>query len=647
MSDAGVRANAFLSAILGGVADMIWAVDAERFGLLWFGRGLTEYFRAKRELTIAPGMRPEELFTSSEYITLWHEFYQRALRDGPFSTEYVVSTGTNVLELSFDLLTEGGVVFGILVVGRDVTATKRAEKFADEWERTFRGMFELSPDPLAITVAADGTFVDVNQAYTTWSGHTREELIGKTSVEAGFWSEDQRGRILAPVHGGAETCDVRLRLRIKSGELRDVFLWSKPLTVGGVAHVYNRIRDITDQVRAEEARSQAQRTRDLLLHASGVNFILTDPNGIVREYLVCDEESHAVYAAVVGRDIVDLYVIAEDRDYVRGVFRACAETPRCSTIFRYRIRDAMGTLRHRQATITNLLDEESVGALVIAARDITSETLLQEQLVQAQKLESIGQLAGGVAHDFNNLLGVILGFGSDLLANQGGSREADADDIQAILNAAEQGKELTQQLLAFARKQVVSPVVLDLNQLVRSCQKMLQRLLGANIELASELSPALWRIRCDKSQIEQILLNLAANARDAMGGGGKFTIATANVEVGSHLHEGEVATSQWVRLSVFDTGAGMAPEVKAHLFEPFFTTKPPGHGTGLGLATVHGIVNQNAGHIRVTSELGCGSRFEILLPRVIEGETELAPPRAASKKAIGAVQVRDAGFRRR
>jgi PAS domain S-box-containing protein len=251
----------------------------------------------------------------------------------------------------------------------------------------------------------------------------------------------------------------------------------------------------------------------------------------------------------------------------------------------------------------------------------------QDQLVQAQKMEAIGRLAGGVAHDFNNLLTAVQGYASLLLDSFAAASPQDwpsgpttRADLGEILKAAERASALTQQLLAFSRKQVLQPRVLSLNKVLTGVEKMLRRLIGEDIELSSILDPGLGYVRADPAQIEQVIMNLSVNARDAMPHGGRLTFETANVvldETYARLHP-IVEPGKYVRLTVSDTGMGMSREVKAHLFEPFFTTKEEGKGTGLGLATVWGIVDQSGGHVDVYSELGVGTTFKVYLPRVDE-----------------------------
>jgi PAS domain S-box-containing protein len=294
-----------------------------------------------------------------------------------------------------------------------------------------------------------------------------------------------------------------------------------------------------------------------------------------------------------------------------------------------------GTWRH-QLKDGRLIDVDVVahdiefggrsGRLVVS-HDVTERTRLEAQLLQSQKLEAVGQLAAGVAHDFNNLLNVITGY-SELLLRTLPADGPGHERTEQILRAAERGASLTRQLLAFSRRQVLEPTVLDLNATLEEVKSMLTRLIGEDIKIVTSLDPALGPVWADPGQMEQVLVNLAVNARDAMPQGGALVLETANVDLDedyARTHPGASA-GQHVRLAVSDTGHGMDAATAAHVFEPFFTTKPRGKGTGLGLATVHGIVKQSGGHVDLYSEPGHGTTFKIYLPRVQDAVASRAEP---------------------
>jgi signal transduction histidine kinase/ActR/RegA family two-component response regulator len=310
----------------------------------------------------------------------------------------------------------------------------------------------------------------------------------------------------------------------------------------------------------------------------------------------------------------------DDRELLKSVLRG--DRPNGSTV----------TLRliHKDGTVIwieqkNVLVRDPDGRLVAIegiARDITDRRTLEEQLQQAQRLEGVGRLAGGVAHDFNNLLTVINGYNQMALDDLPSDHPL-RENLAEVRDASERAAALTQQLLAFSRKQLISPTVLNINESVVQIEKMLQRLIGEDVDLRTHLAPDLGNVLADSGQLQQVIMNLAVNSRDAMPGGGSLLIETRNVHVdGTYVTEyAEVRQGPYVMVGVTDSGVGMTREVQAQLFQPFFTTKPQGVGTGLGLATVYGIVKQAGGWIWVYSEVGRGSTFKIYLPIIDQPAT--------------------------
>ena len=286
----------------------------------------------------------------------------------------------------------------------------------------------------------------------------------------------------------------------------------------------------------------------------------------------------------------------------------------------YRMRHKNGGWRTLESKASTILNEHgAVERLVIVNRDVTERKQLEDQFRQAQKMEAVGRLSGGVAHDFNNLLGVIIGYGEVLQEKLPAADEAVRVSVEQVLKAGHRAASLTRQLLAFSRQQALDPKVMDLNAVVRDMEKMLQRLIGEDMKLKTDLEPGLGRIKADQSQIEQAILNLAVNARDAMPAGGKLTLATSNFHMDKDFirrYPYPVQVGDYVLLTVADNGMGMDAATQARIFEPFFTTKEVGKGTGLGLSMVYGIVKQSGGYIEVSSELGSGATFKIYLPAV-------------------------------
>lgn len=331
------------------------------------------------------------------------------------------------------------------------------------------------------------------------------------------------------------------------------------------------------------------------------------------------------YQRILGYSLEELQgthgleqVHPDDRQLVEDAAREARDRGVGRSI-EYRVRHKDGTWRILESG-SNVVRGSSgqVEKLVIVNRDVTARKQLEEQFRQAQKMEAVGRLSGGVAHDFNNLLGVIIGY-AEFLQERLDSADSVQGIIDEILKAGKRAASLTRQLLAFSRMQVLDPKVIDLNGAVSDIEKLLRRLIGEDIELRTVLSPDLRRVKADQGQLEQVIMNLAVNARDAMPQGGKLTISTENFQMDDAFvrrYPFPVQTGSYALLRVTDTGTGMSAETKARAFEPFFTTKEKGKGTGLGLATVYGVVKQSGGYIDVESASGQGTTFLIYLPRV-------------------------------
>ncbi len=390
-----------------------------------------------------------------------------------------------------------------------------------------------------------------------------------------------------------------------------------PIQTAGYVNAYGR--DITDRKREEEALRRSEASYRSLILGATYGIFRCDVNG---KFLAVNP---ALVAMLGYESEADLLAA----NLVRDVIRDPEEGVRLLQQYRQRGRvDGIeaqwsrkdGTPVPVRLSGRAVLDER--GALEgceIIAEDASEHWHLEEQLRRAQKMEAVGRLAGGVAHDFNNLLTIVMGY-SDLLLERLGATDAMRAYVEEIKKAGERAASLTRQLLAFGRRQVLAPQTLDLNTVVTNVDKMLRRLIGENIQLGTVLEPELGWVKADPGQIEQVILNLALNARDAMPQGGQLTLETANVE----LNQGDTRTrvsvlpGRYVMLAVSDSGVGMDAETQAHIFEPFFTTKEEGKGTGLGLATVYGIVKQSGGHIWLYSEPNHGTSFKIYLPRLAE-----------------------------
>ncbi len=387
---------------------------------------------------------------------------------------------------------------------------------------------------------------------------------------------------------------------------------------------------------AEAAKDKEQRRLAVALQATGAGVfefgVLSEGEayfndryaeifGVQRDELPPSENIRAWFFGRIHPDDQQRAIDARE-DFVQGRTRDFAAE------FRIRHKDGSWRSVSCHAAAAARGPDGVVTELVGILLDRTEEKHLEEQFRQAQKMEAIGRLAGGIAHDFNNLLTVISNFGEFVLERlKPGS--GPYGDMQEVLKAARRAEKLTEQLLAYSRRRPVTPSVLNVNESVSEVDKMLRRLIGDEIEFRTDLAPNLWNVKIDAGGLEQVLVNLAVNARDAMPDGGRLAIETSNVEVGDEYVTAkgrDVPAGRYVAISVSDTGIGMDEETRARLFEPFFTTKEPGKGTGLGLATCYGIIKQAGGFIWVYSEPGHGTTFRVLLPReAAEPEPEREP----------------------
>jgi PAS domain S-box-containing protein len=376
-------------------------------------------------------------------------------------------------------------------------------------------------------------------------------------------------------------------------------------------HVQERHRRQAEEaLRASELRFRA------LVENSSDGLLLIDREGRVT-YTTPSSERHLGWKPeqMIGRSVFD-FLDPEDRETVGVRMAEALRQPGRVVTAEGRIRHADGSWRIMEGLAVNRLTDRSVRAIVLNVRDLTERRKLEEQLRQSQKMEAVGQLAGGIAHDFNNLLTAILGYCRLILDDMPLDNPL-RTDLEEIRLAGERAAALTRQLLAFSRRQMLQPQIVDINAIVHDLEKLLRRLITADVELVTALAPALPPVRVDPASIEQVLMNLVVNARDAMPSGGRLLIETASVDLDDAYAAGHagVAAGPYVVLAVSDTGNGMDEVTRARIFEPFFTTKEQGRGTGLGLATVYGLVKQSGGHIWVYSEPGHGTVFKIYLPQ--------------------------------
>ncbi|MFO0706740.1 MAG: PAS domain S-box protein [Nitrospira sp.] len=498
---------------------------------------------------------------------------------------------------------------------KELTDRKQAEEALRQSEERFAKVFRLSSYPIGITDLASGCCLDINDAALRLFEFNREEVIGHTTLLLGIWpNPEDRARMVTQLKAGTPVRNLELAFKTKSGSHRHILVSSDLIELNGRTCLLTIGHDITERKQAEAALRESHQLLDSVIQTAPMRVFWKDRDS---RYLgcnqrFCNDAGEPSPQHIVGKNDRQLAWQAQAATY-QNDDRLVME----SGIPKLNFEESQSTpdgrqiwLRTSKVPLRNT-SGEIIGVLGVYD-DITEQKQAEaglkraeEQLQQSQKLEAVGRLAGGIAHDFNNLLTSING-NTELLLKQIEPWNPLYHRLDTIRRTGEQAARITRQLLTLGRKEVAQSIPVDLNGVIRNMTPLLGSLVGENIRLNLELSPSIGLLKSDPAQLNQIILNLAINARDAMPNGGTVMIETMSVP----------SPTPAVRLLVRDTGQGMNEEVKRRLFEPFFTTKPLGQGTGLGLATVYSIVTQHGGTIEVDSQPGCGTTFRITLPQM-------------------------------
>ncbi|MBI5593440.1 MAG: PAS domain S-box protein [Deltaproteobacteria bacterium] len=527
-------------------------------------------------------------------------------------------------------------------------------------EKRYRRLFESAKDGILILDADSGRVVDVNPFLLKLLGYSFDALYGQHIWELGVFKD------ITASKDAFKTLQDNEYIRYEDLPLETID--GQPIAVEFVSNVYlvDHSKVIQCNIRDITARKRADAERKLLMAAieqAGESIVMTDPQGIIQFVNPAFKRTTGyTREEVIGQNSRILKSDKQDELFYRNLWETISGGRTWAGRIVNKRKD--GTLYTEDASISPVRDASGrIVNFVAVKRNITEDLRLAAQFQQAQKMEAVGLLAGGVAHDYNNMLSVILGYAEMALCNVDPAQPL-YSDLEEILNAAKRSADITRQLLTFARKQTISPVVLNLNRTVESMLSMLRRLIGEDIDLAWLPGAGLYPIKMDPVQVDQILANLCVNARDAISDVGKVTIETENAVIDETYcadHAGFVSGA-YVLLAVSDDGCGMNKEILDRIFEPFFTTKGVGQGTGLGLSTVYGIVKQNNGFINVYSEPGKGTTFRIYLrryadqaidtqrERVVEiplsrGETVLLVEDEPSLRTLAKIMLEKLGYR--
>ncbi len=525
---------------------------------------------------------------------------------------------------------KSGNVVRLYGTTQDMTERKRMEEALRKSEYAFRTLFEANP--IATGLLLNRKIVKVNPAMCRISGYSAEELEGQ-SIRIAYRDDEEFarvGKILSEQVAQNGVGIAEAHLKLKNGQDVEGLVCMSPLDPRDPsAGVVASLVDITERKRAEEALEKANDLLNAIIDAAPTAIMALDLDGKVHTVWNKAAEKMLGFSAQesIGHVLPHITEV-EEREEAEQVRHQIHQgktlngvdvrrkkrdgTPIDLSIYGSPLHDAQGKITGNVAVLVDITERK---------RAEKEKAKLEDQLRQAQKMEAVGRLAGGVAHDFNNMLAVIIGY-TNLIKTQLSADEPMLKDILEIERAATRSRDITSQLLAFSRKQTIKPKVLDLNDIVMRTQRTLARLIGEDIELKFCPGKDVWRVMFDPSQIEQILINLAANARDAMPDGGKLTIDTANYYLDDLFCKQHIGfkPGHYAMLGMSDNGVGMDKETLAHVFEPFFTTKEFGKGTGLGLAMVYGIIKQNNGFINIYSEQTQGTSIKIYIPRSMEEE---------------------------
>ncbi len=494
---------------------------------------------------------------------------------------------------------------------QEITDRKEAEAKLHIIEEKFSTTFHLSPDSININRLSDGMYVEINEGFTAITGYTAEEVIGKTSLELNIWDNpEDRSRLAKELKECGIVNNLEATFRRKDGTTVVGLMSARVIKIEGEPCILSISRDISIRKQTERLLKASEERYRTIFEQSLDAIFYTNPDGAIYKanpsacsmFGMTEQELCAAGRnGIINRDDPKLAAAIADRKQSRQINTELTCVRKNGEVF--------------PAEVSSVITSEDPPQSFVIIRDISERKRIEQQLLQSQKMEAIGQLAGGVAHDFNNKLMAILGY-AELAKMDINDSDKILNYLDEMIRAAEHSRDITCRLLTFSRQQVVTPQVLDANKIIAHSLKSLYRLIGEHVSISFEPCENLWNIGMDPVQLDQVVMKLSINARDAMPDGGSLIIETRNTTYDiSSSSSIDAVSGDYVMVTFCDTGTGMDKETLTHIFEPFFTTKEVGKGTGLGLATIYGIIRQNSGFIDVTSSVAQGTEFKVYIPR--------------------------------